>query len=164
MRAEENFIKKLEAFLDREFDKYSNSRIQMYLKEYRDEIPAVVIKKEVKPERTYEVKLPEPETKRDVVYKTYATPDDLIRDAKDLCALYKIDIDEFMNRKHAKARAHVVDVRKQFCSMSFERYFCSNDILAKFFKVHHSTISFYLYGKKYMIRPRTSQTLKLKKA
>ena len=32
----------------------------------------------------------------------------------------------------------------------FENYLCNNNILAAFLGVDHSTITFYLYGKKYI--------------
>jgi len=163
MKPEINFIKKLEAFFDEEFNDYTKSRIELYLNEFRQEIPPVIIKKEIRIDKTPKVELPKLEVKKEAIYKTYATPQDLLTDAQELCKLYEIDIDEFMNRKNMKAKSDIVDIRKKFCSMAFERYFCSTNMLAKFFKVHHSTISFYVYGKKYL-KPTIPLTQKLKYA
>lgn len=147
MSPEISFIKKLEAFFDDEFNDYTKKRIEIYLKEFREEIPPVIIKKEIfikEPPNQMSFN----DVKKEAVYKVYPTLKDLINDAKEICELHNIDFDEFVNRKNPKAKATIVDVRKKFCSMVFERYFCSTNMLAKFFKVHHSTISFYVHGKK----------------
>jgi hypothetical protein len=159
MKPEINFIKKLEAFFDDEFNDYTKSRIELYLKEFKQDIPPIIIKKEVIINKTLEPKNIQQDIKREAVYKVYATHQNLYNDAKELCELHQIDIDEFMNRKNLKAKSDIVDIRKKFCSIAFERYFCNTNMLAKFFKVHHSTISFYVHGKKF--RRTISQTKKL---
>lgn len=161
MKPEINFIKKLEAFFDDEFNDYTKNRIKVYLKEFREEIPPVVINKEIMIKEPLLMSGANREIKRESIYKVYPTINDLHNDAKEICELYQIDLDEFMNRKNMKAKANIADVRKKFCQMAFERYFCSTNMLAKFFKVHHSTISFYVHGKKLrkIINSQTKNTL-----
>jgi hypothetical protein len=82
MKPEINFIKKLEAFFDEEFNDYTKSRIELYLNEFRQEIPPVIIKKEIRIDKTPKVELPKLEVKKEAIYKTYATPQDLLTDAQ----------------------------------------------------------------------------------
>jgi hypothetical protein len=137
MNKETRFINDLEAYLGQEFTPYTKKKILSMLLEYKD----IPVKKEVV------VKLvPEKVAK----YKVYVTNDILLADAKELCDLNEIDIKLFLQPKYRKGTNDVTELRKQFCIKMFERYLCSNNILANFFGVHHSTISFYLYGKKYI--------------
>jgi hypothetical protein len=141
MNKETRFIKDLEAYLGEEFTPYTIKKILSMLLEYK-EIP---INKEVKEVKQIIKLVPEKVAK----YKVYVTNDILLADAKELCDLHEIDIKLFLQPKYRKGTNDVTELRKQFCIKMFERYLCSNNILAEFFKVHHSTISFYLYGKKY---------------
>jgi len=136
MNKETRFIKDLEAYLGEEFTPYTNKKILSMLLEYKG------INKKVK--EIIKI-IPEKVAK----YKVYVTNDILLADAKELCELHEIDINLFLKAKYRKGTNDVTELRKQFCIKMFERYLCSNNILAEFFKVHHSTISFYLYGKKY---------------
>ena len=137
-KSELKFIKNLEFFLGEEFNEYSKSRIISYLKEYKEEIPPIV-----KHEIVYKEKIVKQERNK---YKEYVTNDMLMADAKELCELKQVDINEFLRSNKSRTDASLL--RKEFCNNCFQKYLCSNNILANFFGVHHSTISFYLYGKK----------------
>ena len=150
MKTDESFIRKLELFLDEPFNEFAKTRIIRLLKEYREEIPAIVIKEE---------KVKEKKTEKEIKYaldstpvlkrpnKNYATKAQLEVEAKMFCEIYEICIDEFMKRKYRKARTKIIEARKAFCNLIHERYLCHNNTLAEFFDVHHSTVSFYMYGK-----------------
>jgi phenylalanyl-tRNA synthetase alpha subunit len=141
MNKETRFIKDLEAYLNEDFSEFTKKKILSMLLEYKD----ISVNKKVKEVKQIIKLVPEKIAK----YKVYVTNDILLADAKELCELHEIDIDLFLKAKYRKGTNDVTELRKQFCIKMFERYLCSNNILAEFFKVHHSTISFYLYGKKY---------------
>lgn len=148
MTAENEFIKKLEAFLDQVFNDYSKRRISNYLEEYKDSIPPIIIKQNKDSKNTTYL------DRKTIGLKSFVDSDKLMQDAIELCQEYNIEINDFMDRKHKKCRTEVVELRKKFCQDSFVKYVCSNDTLSKFFNIHYSTISFYLYGKRHM--PKTS--------
>lgn len=148
MTPENEFIKKLEAFLDKQLNDYSKNRITRYLEEYKDEIPPIVITRERKDAVADSLT-----NRRISGYKHAVTNEELMNDVVEICQLSNIDINDFMDRKHKKARTKVVELRKIFCQAAYEKYICTNDTLSKFFNIHYSTISFYLYGKKYTPQP-----------
>jgi len=142
MTAENEFIKKLETFLDQVFNDYGKKRISTYLEEYKDKIPPIIITKEKK-----DIKNSLFIDRRIVGFKSVVNNEQLMQDAIELCKEHDININDFMDRKHKKARTDVVELRKRFCQECYEKYICNNDALSKFFNIHYSTISFYLYGK-----------------
>lgn len=149
MISEENqFIKKLEVYLDQEFNQYSRNRILGYLKEYVDAIP------EQKPIIIYQDKIKEVikevevEPKNFYSYKPFVTKEELMDNAKDLCTAYDITIEEFLDSSKARIRCDIAKVRKKFCHTIHSKYICSNKMLGELLNVHHSTITYYLVGKK----------------
>jgi len=158
MKADESFIKKLESFIDEPFNEFAKTRIIRLLKEYREEIPAIVIKEEKTKEKQIEKKTKYAFDSESVLRrpnKNYATKAQLEVEAKMFCEIYEICIEEFMNRKYRKARTKIIEARKAFCNLIHERYLCHNNTLAEFFDVHHSTVSFYMYGKtSYYVKKR----------
>jgi hypothetical protein len=146
-KSEQSFIKKLEAYLNTEFNEYSKNRIIMYLEEYKAEIPPIIITKANKTEVVQEIT----ESRREnYKYKELVTNDMLLKEAAELCGLHQMSSLDFFNTKKYKSSKEVVNVRKIFCQKIFENYLCNNNILAAFLGVDHSTITFYLYGKKYI--------------
>lgn len=143
MKADEMFIRKLETYFDEDFNDFTKKRIITYLREYREDIPPVVIKqKQDKFEyRTMDGKF------IDRRKKNFITEDELYAEASKLCNERGILINEFLGEKTNKSRNNIGELRKFFCNFIHENYLCSNTLLSKFFNVHHSTISFYLYGK-----------------
>jgi hypothetical protein len=150
MISEENqFIKKLEVYLDKEFGEYSRNRILGYLKEYADSIPQpnpIVIYKEKIKEVIKEVEV---KPKNLYAYKPIITQKELLDNAKELCSIYDISIEEFLDSSKARIKSNIVKVRKKLCHTIHSKYICSNKILAELLNVHHSTITYYLVGKKF---------------
>jgi hypothetical protein len=149
MTNEENqFIKKLEVYLDKEFGEYSRNRILGYLKEYVDSIP------KQKPTIVYQEKIKEVikevevEPKNFYSYKPFVTKKELMDNAKDLCAVYDISIEDFLDSSKPRIRCDIAKVRKKFCHTIHSKYICSNKMLGELLNVHHSTITYYLVGKK----------------
>lgn len=159
MTAENTLIRKLETFLDQEFNDFSKKRILSYIKEYRDDIPPIFIKREHIKNIFGDQEFPEQKRKS---YKVLVTKEELTSDAIELCKIHKIEISDFLDRSHKKASTRVVELRKIFCKMAYEKYICNNNALSKFFNIHYSTISFYLYGKRYIPKNKKSNNLKLK--
>ena len=151
MTSEENqFIKKLEVYFDQDFNEYSKNRILGYLEDYKKIVqaknPIVIYKDKV---REVEVIKEIPiNSKKIHSYKAFITKKELIENAKELCSIYSISIEEFMDSSNIKIRCDIAKVRKKFCETIHSKYICTNIMLADFLNVHHSTITYYLYGKK----------------
>jgi len=151
MTSEENqFIKKLEIYFDQDFNEYSRNRILSYLEDYKKIVqaknPIVIYKDKV---REIEVIKEIPISSKNIhSYKAFITKKDLIENAKELCSIYEIAFDEFMDSSGERIRNDVAKVRKKFCETIHSKYICTNIMLANFLKVHHSTITYYLIGKK----------------
>lgn len=149
MRPEETFVKQLQTYLDTNFNEYSKNRIFAYLKEFRESIPLIYIKEEAPISKDIIIREPMREPTRRSI-KNHVSKDELIRDAIDLCGIHGIDINDFLDTKYYKGRNSIIAIRKNFCVMAYEKYLCNNTLLAELFNVHHSTISHYLYGKRYI--------------
>jgi hypothetical protein len=144
MTPETEFLRKLEAFLDQEFNDYTRNRIRGYLQDYKDQIPPLVIKKEeVIIKEVIKVK------EHPSIGKQNLSQDFLRKEAAAFCENRGVDVKIFERNSTKKAPVDVVLARKEFCKAILSKYYCSSTTLAKFFNVHHSTIVFYLYGKKY---------------
>jgi hypothetical protein len=133
---EDIFIRKLEHYLGEDFTPFTKNRIKGFLAEYKDDIPPVVVKVAKEPSEI---------TK----YKKQITTDILIDNAKMLCRLHGISLEKFLKTPEKRSANHkVTQMRKQFCKDTLESYLCNSSILANFFGVHHTTISYYLYERK----------------
>lgn len=144
MTAEQNFIKKLEAYLDCEINDYGKRRIEGYLRDYAAEVPQ--IKK---------IEFP----KDDYIYiKKEANDLTLYSEAQRLCEANLISVFDFLNPKNGKSTNLVAEVRKVFCKEMLNRYKISIKELKEFFGVDHSTISHYIHGKKYKQINRSNTT------
>lgn len=153
------FIKKLEVYLDEKFNEYTVNRILSYLKEYKIETTPIVVKKQEEEsaelEKEYRNSISEMKSQYEILRKKeFATQEILMAKAADISELYKVSLDEFMNGKTNKAKHEIVNARKIFCEYIHCNYLIKNNDLAAFFGVHHSTISFYLYGKNYPAKRR----------
>lgn len=146
MNIEDQFVRKLEAFFDEDYNDFTKRRIALFLKEYRDEIPPVVVieKEKKEPEIIYYNR------ERRQIKKPIMTIDQLHEEASIFCEENGITVKEFLLKKGRKTKGSIVQLRRIFCNLCFQKYLCTNNILAKFFNVDHSSISFYLYGKKYI--------------
>jgi hypothetical protein len=150
MISEENqFIKKLEVYLDKKFNDYTKNRILGYLKEYVDAVPEpnpIIVYKEKIKEVIKEVEV---NPRNLYSYKPIITQKELLDNAKELCDIYDISIEEFLDSSKARIKSNIVKVRKKIFHTIHYKYICINKILAEFLNVHHSTITYYLVGKKF---------------
>lgn len=146
MTAEENFIRKLEVYLDTVFDKYSYNRVMVMLKEYRQEIPSVVVK-----EKLVEKFVPMLPTLPQQI-----TDEQLMLLASELCLAKRISINEFIHTKQGYCKGNIVELRKEFCKKIKETYLITNKQLKLFFGVDHTTITYYINGKKYLPKKKTA--------
>jgi hypothetical protein len=145
MKAEETFIRELESFMDTRFNDYTKNRIIMYLKNYAQNIPPVIIKQTVV--KTYAEEHPTNYTKK------FVTDEQMLDLANRMCEQRGIKIQHFLKNNKGRQPSCVIELRRAFCQKLYEEYFCNNSTLAKFFGVDHSTISFYLYGKNRSVKP-----------
>ena len=146
-RQEEGFIRELELFLDTEFNDFCKKKLLLMLENYKSNFP--VREKEVIRQVTVYEKSNNliPVT----IYKTAGTFERLANDAKDFCEENNVDVNEFIKTKFGRKARHMISAfRKEFCRKAFKKYIISNDMLSKFFSVNHTTITFYLYGTKYV--------------
>lgn len=148
MTAEDNFVSKFRAFVnDSEiFTEIMERRLRLYLNEYKEELPEKLVLidkptthiKYVPTKRTFKRKENLPKA-TETVLKHYA---------KEFCKTYEVDYDEFMKAPKGKSTWQITSVRKEFCKYIICNYECSQQILKDFFKIDHSTIVYYLRGKK----------------
>lgn len=139
---EDLFIRKLELYLGEDFNLFSKNRIKGFLTEYKESLTLVVIKE----------KAPKNYTN----YKKHITRDILLDNAAMLCKVYKVDLDKFLKTPEKRSASHkITELRKKFCKTTLEQYLCNSNVLAEFFQVDHSTISYYIHErKKYKIITR----------
>jgi hypothetical protein len=156
MKAEETFIRKLECYFDDTFNDFTKNRIRVYLREFRDELPLTIIKRE-KEEPIVNHDVTEKRISSRANSKNFVTKEELKIHAFDICELYNIQYDDFVQSRTGTGTQKIIEARKIFCNMIYEKFLCYNYVLARFFNVHHSTISFYLYGKKYLYKRRKKQ-------
>lgn len=137
---EDEFIHELEGYLDMVFDDYGKGRIIGYLKKYKSEVTPIAEKKSNIIINLVKSSLPIP------------TKQDIIHEAKKICLKYEIDYSLFMKKGSAKGRkttSHVADARKELCKLMIENYNIRRKQLQEFLLVDHSTIIYYLSGKRY---------------
>lgn len=146
MKPEELFIKKLEVYFDEDFNDFTKNRIKTYLREYVDQMPPLVIREKIDKCEKRDYRRAE-DTFLEKRRKDFVTNEELRLEAQKLCDENKILIKDFIGGKNIKSRNIIGELRKKFCNLIHEKYLCSNMVLSEFFNVHHSTISFYLYGK-----------------
>lgn len=139
MTNEEKFISNLEVYLGYKLDEYGVKRVLGYLNEYRVEIPPFVIKGRA--ERTVRVISPD---------KPIPSTEDIVYEAKKICLKYEIDYSAFLNRGRRKTNSTIAEIRKEFCREMVSNYNIRRKQLEDFFHVDHSTIIYYLSGKRYI--------------
>jgi hypothetical protein len=136
MIAENNFINKLDAFLEQDLTDFEKDKIRILLREYRDEIPAIVVNKRVN------VFVPTPPPDK------ICTKDILMREAKSICKKYEITLNKFLHPKKGKCTSKVTDIRKEFVNKMLQEYKTERKQLFELFNVDHSTITYYIKGKR----------------
>ena len=137
---EEEFINNLEGYLDMKFDDYGKGRVLGYLKKYKAEVIPIEIKKGNIVVNIVKSTLPIP------------TQQDIVNEAKKICLKYEIDYSQFIKKGSLKGRkttSRVADARKELCRVMIENYNIRRKQLQEFLLVDHSTIIYYLSGKRY---------------
>jgi|694.fasta_scaffold67362_4 hypothetical protein len=141
MTPEIDFIRKLEAYLDYKFSDYGKKRVQCLLRDYGAHTP------KIKKIQSQIIGLPEN-------LKKPISEDSLLIEAQRICEVYGVQISEFMSSKNGKSTTVVADARKTFCNHVLGNYIINKQKLKSFFSVDHTTISYYIHGKKY--KPTTA--------
>jgi len=146
MTAEQNFIKKLEAYLDCEINDYGKRRISGYLKEYAAEAPQIGRVNVVR-----EVPMQE---KKEIQENT------LYQEAQKICEEKFISIFDFLNPKNGKSTNEMAAIRKEYCARMLRKYTIQKKDLKEFFGVDHTTISHYIHGKQFrkIVRENTANS------
>lgn len=156
MKADETFIKKLEMYFDEDFNDYTKKRISVYLKEYREDLPPIVIKT-----KEYVSEAPR-QTREEGRRRLSISDEDLYIQARIFSEENNISINELMSKTHTIPKRDIIQYRKKFCNYIVENFKCSNNQLADFFDVDHSTISYYLYGKRHRKLPKNNNVVQNK--
>jgi hypothetical protein len=148
MTAEDNFLRKFGAFVNDSdiFTETMQKRIRLYLSEYKEELPEkiVLVDKPV----AHLAYIP---TKRllGTKKKLPKVTEDLLKyHAVELCAQYKVKYNLFRKPPKGKSTWQITAIRKEFCFYIMENYECTQQILKDFFGLNHTTITYYLRGKK----------------
>ena len=138
---EDDFIKKLEAYLNVNFDMYSKSRINSLLKEYRSADMPVIQKVTSTTEKIRVI------TKYRVIDKSKLKKcNEAILDAEALkiCEKHDVPYASFVQSPCRKATCKISDARKEFCRIMLTKYNTDRKQLQDFLHVDHSSIVTYL--------------------
>lgn len=149
MTPEHDFIRKLESYLDFNFNDYGKKRIECYLKEYAASVPQI---KKI----DFTVIPTLPSEKKELMDEEI-----LYKEAKNICDAYNISINDFMYPKNGKATNDIAEIRKVFCNAVLSKYLMSKRTLKEFFNVDHTTISHYIHGKRYRPIKRNAENSKV---
>lgn len=148
MTPEEVFIKKVDIFINDPivFTDILKKRLLTYLGEYKNQIPEkiVLVDKPV----SHLAFIP---TKRLLGGKKNlpkATQKILKHHAIQFCDQYKVKFSLFIKPPKGKSTWQITAIRKEFCFYIMENYECTQQILKDFFNINHTTIVYYLRGKK----------------
>jgi hypothetical protein len=153
MNAEYTFIRSLEAYFDEKFNDFTLNRIKTLLSDYKKSIPKerIVVKSLRQEDPT-----PIPDVmKFDLSkgnYKKIPEKGELLEELNKLCLIYDVTVDEVLLKSKNKTKSKIIEIRKKFCQMAMQNYICTTNFLADFLNVHHTTISYYIYGKQYRLK------------
>ena len=149
MTAEDIFIKDLEDyfFSGRALSKFDCGRVKRWLTTYAKNIPQpqpITIMKEVV-KKVY-LEKPQEEDSEDI--KRIATVDDVNREAHFICEKYGVNYYEFRFPEFRKCKSRITSIRSEFVVTMLSSYDCDRKLLETFFNVDHSSISYYIHGKR----------------
>lgn len=139
--AEQDFIKKLEAYFNIKYDIYSKNRIALYLKEFKESDSPVIEKVFATHQKVRTV------TKFMVIDKSklpLCTQEAMESEAIKICEKYKVPYDKFVLCPLKKSSCTISDARKEFCRIMLTRYNTERKQIQEFLHVHHSSIVTYL--------------------
>lgn len=164
MKLEQNFIKKLEAYLFQDFSDFDKNRIYSFLEEYKKdlniEVKEKIVIKEIKIYEKIENLEPEIPVQQ---YKLAATPNVMLEEAIKFCEKHNVSINDFRRNKTRKGRYEITSLRKEFCAMIADRFIFKMGDLGDFFNLHRTCINHYLYGSKYIPITNRPSNLKVKR-
>ena len=153
MNAEYTFIRSLEAYFDEKFNDFTLNRIKTLLSDYKKSIPKerIVVKSLRQEDPT-----PIPDVMKFDLnkgnYKKIPEKGELLEELNKLCLIYDVTVDEVLLKSKNKTKSKIIEIRKKFCQMAMQNYICTTNFLADFLNVHHTTISYYIYGKQYRLK------------
>ena len=146
MNPEYTFIRKLESYFDEKFNDFTLNKIEGLLKDYKSSIPKErIIVKSMKEEIESPLNSMQFDLKNGS-YKKIPIKDELMEELNKLCIIYDVDPQEVLRTK-GKTRGKIIEIRKRFCQYIMQNYVCTTNNLATFFNVHHTSITYYIYGK-----------------
>jgi hypothetical protein len=121
-----------------------------YLAEYKEAIPPVSIIKEKIIEKAVIRRIivrnngnPEKPSVKEILTKEI-----LMDEAAYICAKYGENIGLFLRTKNGRCKEMITAMRKEFCRDILSNYHCTQNMLADFFNVNHTSITHYMIGKK----------------
>lgn len=138
---EDDFIKKLEAYLNVSFDMYSKNRINTILKEYRAADTPVVQKVTTTNEKIRVI------TKFRIIDSSKlkkCTPARLEAEARKICEKHNVPYEPFVQSVYRKSPCNITAARKEFCRVMLTKYNTERKQLQDFLHVDHSSIITYL--------------------
>lgn len=155
MTHEDDFIAELRMFYDNDetvINEVSEKRIRYLLNEYKKtvntpkvtSIPTIITSYQPQKYRMREME--------------GTLHDNLLRLAKDISNKYHITYDEFV-KSSGKGKGIVREARTEFCHTALSQLPINQQVLKAFLNVNHSTVVFYLKGKKYIKKNKSHKTL-----
>lgn len=152
MTPEQEFIRKVEVFFDDPIvinDKVKN-RLLFLLKQYRDELPPVVVEKEViKPVKILRF-IPTKKLLNKEPNKCPIVNQDILDSyALEFAKAHGLELKEFKERPlSGKCKGVVRMARTDFCKFIMTNYQCTQEILKDYFQVDHTTMVYYIRGQR----------------
>lgn len=143
MTPEKSFLKDLtDYFTEVEFSDTDLSRVEVMLSDYRDKIgmEKLIVFRDKVVEKVVYRKIPK--------NREAATPEKLYSLAKIICKDTGVRYVNFINNRLRRATAEVKIARGKFCLSALSQFEINQNFLADYFSVDHSTIVFYINGKK----------------
>lgn len=136
MNNKEQFLKNVSDYLDIELSEFDGKRILGYLDEYVGSLPAKVEVREI-------IQF------KDRFASTKPCADELIiSEAKKTCKEFGVSYEVFKHPEKGKSTVLMAEVRKIFCHRMIQCFNATRNQLINFWGVDHSTISYYMIGKK----------------
>ena len=141
MTTKQEFLKKLETYLDIELSAFDKVRVEGYLDEYVGSIPPKIEIREV-------IQF------KDRYSSLEPCADGLIEsEGKKICKEFGVTYTEFIRPKSGKSTTLITEVRKIFCHRMIKCFNASRNQLIDYFNVDHTTVCYYINGKKSRPQP-----------
>lgn len=148
MTHEDNFISELRMFYDNDetiINDVSEKRIRFLLSEYKKTIK--IPKNIIEPVKL--IKTSYTPQKYRLINMVGTVEENLNRIAKDMCKIYNITFQQFLDSS-GRGKGIVREARTEFCHTALSELPINQQVLKQYLDVNHTTIIFYLKGKKYI--------------